>query len=59
MSTGELYVVDLKMTYGALYHLVDTYYVNGGLALIYLAKPKSAIFTIPLHSNKFYGFISR
>ena len=44
--------------YGALYHLVDTYYVKGGIDLIYLANPKSHSFTTLSPIRMFYGFKS-
>jgi hypothetical protein len=38
-------VPECNKSYGARYHLVETYYVKGGLDLIYLANPKSQILT--------------
>lgn len=61
MSTDQLYLFELNANSGALYHLVDTYSVNGvDLSFILLAKPKSASFNYLPSSEikKFSGFIS-
>jgi len=41
ISTGAEYAENLNSNYGALYHRVEQYSVNGGLLLISFAIPKS------------------
>jgi len=58
ISIGGPYFDDLKITSGALYHLVETYSVKGGLYLVSFASPKSANFTVLLYSSIFSGLRS-
>ena len=59
MSTGAEYVGNLNKSYGARYHLVDIYYVKGGILLISFAIPKSIILTFKLSEIRiFSGFKS-
>lgn len=59
ISTGAEYAENLNKIYGALYHLVETYYVKGGLLLIYFAIPKSISLALKsLSISTFSGFKS-